>query len=418
MNMKTYLLAFLLISLCLFSCEKTVDKDNRMDDVEFASEQLKLFFEEMPKAIAEEPEQQRLQREKSNRGPLVVPRALRDGKLFMVPSRDWTSGFFPGMLWYMHDLTGDDYWKQNAEKYTAYIEREKTNGGTHDMGFKIYCSFGNGYRITNNESYRDIMIESARTLITRYNDTIGCIRSWDHNNDKWVFPVIIDNMMNLELLFWATKATGDSIFYQIAVDHANTTIKNHFREDNSSFHVIDYDPATGNVLNRHTHQGYAHESAWARGQAWGLYGYTMSYRETGIKEYLEQAQKIADFMINHENMPEDLVPYWDYNAPNIPNEPKDVSAATIMSSALFELSTMVPERSDYYLEMANKILNNVSANYRSEPGTNKGFLLDHSTGHLPGNHEIDVPIIYADYYFLEALIRRDQLKNKELASKN
>jgi unsaturated chondroitin disaccharide hydrolase len=400
-----------------FSCDKEANKQH--DEVAFASKQLMLFFDEIPKAIAAEPEEKRVQRENSNRGPLVVPRAIRDGKLFMVPSRDWTSGFFPGMLWYMYDLTGNESWIEKAKEYTTYIEREKTNAGTHDMGFKIYCSFGNGLRITNDQAYTDIMVESARTLITRYNENIGCIRSWDHNRDKWVFPVIIDNMMNLELLFWATKETGDSIFYQIAVNHANTTLANHFREDNSSFHVIDYDPETGEVLNRHTHQGYAHESAWARGQAWGLYGYTMSYRETGIKAYLEQAEKIAEFMLNHPNLPEDMVPYWDYNAPNIPNEPRDVSSATIMASALFELSTLVSERAKYYEETANKIINSVYDNFSSAPGTNMGFLLDNSTGHLPGDHEIDVPIIYADYYFLEALIKREQVKkgNARVAQK-
>lgn len=336
---------------------------------------------------------------------LVSPRSIRDGKLFMVPSRDWTSGFFPGNLWYMYEWTGDEFWKEKAIKFTDFIEREKTNAGTHDMGFKVYCSFGNGYRILQDERYKDIMIEAAETLSTRFNPVIGCIRSWDHNTDKWVFPVIIDNMMNLEFLFWATKATGDSSFYNIAVSHADVTLKNHFRDDNSSYHVIDYYPETGEVRNKHTHQGYAHESAWARGQAWGLYGFTMCYRETGKKEYLEQAEKIAAFMLDHTNLDTDLVPYWDYNAPNIPNEPRDVSAATIMSSALMELSEYSASKSDYYKNTAKQIAENVKAKYRSEAGTNFGFLLDNSTGHLPGDHEIDVPLIYADYYYLETLKR-------------
>ena len=400
----------LLFSAIFFSCkdnskERMEDMYERSGDIEFAEEQLKLFFETMPEAIANEPEEQRIQRERAERGPLVSPRSMRDGKLFMVPSRDWTSGFFPGMMWFMYEFTDDDFWYRKAREHTAHIEREKTNDGTHDMGFKIYCSFGNGYRITGDESYSDIMIESARTLITRYNENVGCIRSWDFARDRWDFPVIIDNMMNLELLFWATRETGDPVFYNIAVNHANATLRDFFREDNSSYHVIDYNPETGEIQNRHTHQGYTHESAWARGQAWGLYGFTMSYRETGIKAYLEQAKKIADFILNHPNLPDDMVPYWDYNAPNIPDEPRDVSAATIMSSALFELSTFVPEMSDYYFNTASRILENVSSNYRSEPGGNKGFLLGHGTGHFPGNHEIDEPLIYADYYFLEAIKR-------------
>ncbi len=398
----------------LFSCageqEAETKVETETEKIDFASEQMKIFFEEMPKAIAAEPEEQRIRRERSNRGPLVCPRSIRDGELFMVPSRDWTSGFFPGNLWFMYEFTGDVFWLEKAREYTSYIEREKTNAGTHDMGFKIFCSFGNGYRITEDEAYRDIMIEAARTLITRYNEDVGAIRSWDHNTDKWDFPVIIDNMMNLELLFWATRATGDPVFYEIAVNHANTTLNEHFREDNSSYHVVDFHPETGEVENRHTHQGHAHESAWARGQAWGLYGFTMSYRETGIEAYLEQAEKIAEFMLYDPNMPEDLVPYWDYDDPAIPNAPRDVSAAAIMSSAFFELSTLIPEKKDHYYDNAVKILESIYEDYCSEPGANKGFITDHSTGHLPGDHEIDTPLIYADYYFLEAIKRKNSMK--------
>ena len=405
MNLNFKLLMCFIFSSVLISCN--AERDHHPDEISFASEQLKVFFETMPQAIADEPEESRIQRERANRGPLVSPRSLRHGELFMVPSRDWTSGFFPGMLWFMYEFTCDDFWLDKAKEHTAHIEREKTNAGTHDMGFKIYCSFGNGYRITGDESYPEIMIESARTLISRFDETIGCIRSWDFGRDRWEFPVIIDNMMNLELLFWASKETGDPIFRNIAVSHASTTLRDFYREDNSCYHVIDYYTDTGEVRNRHTHQGYSHESAWARGQAWGLYGFTMSYRETGIQEYLEQAEKIATYMLYHPNMPDDLVPYWDYDAPGIPNEPRDVSAATIMASALFELSTLVPGRADYYYDKASRIIDNVAAGYTSASGSNKGFLLDHGTGHLPGDHEIDGPLIYADYYYLEAIKRRD-----------
>jgi len=272
------------------------------------------------------------------------------------------------------------------------------------MGFKIYCSFGNGFRLTGDKNYRDIIIQGAKTNIKRFNPVTGCIRSWDHNRDKWGYPVIIDNMMNLELLFEATRLTGDSVYYKVAVTHANTTMKNHFRPDFSTYHVIDYDTITGKVVKRNTHQGFSHESAWSRGQAWGLYGYTMCYRETKDKKYLELAEKIAGYILNHPNMPDDLVPYWDFNAPNIPNEPRDVSAAAITASALIELSGYSKNGAEYK-KKAGTILKNLTDKYRAPVGTSLGFLLLHSTGSKPSDSEVDLPLNYADYYYLEALLR-------------
>ena len=342
---------------------------------------------------------------------MVSPRSIRDGEIHIVPSRDWTSGFYPGMLWMMYEYHNDDYWLDRAIERTAPVEREKWNDGTHDMGFKIFNSFGQGYRLINDEDYHDIIIEASNTLITRYNETVGAIRSWDHNTDKWDYPVIIDNMMNLEMLFWASEVTGDPVYYDIAEQHAWTTFEEHFRDDYSSYHVIDFDIANGEVTNRHTHQGAAHESAWARGQAWGLYGFTMTYRYTEIPEFLELAEEIADFMINHPNMPDDLVPYWDYDAPQIPDAARDVSAAAIMASALYELSEMVPAEEEYYKETADRVLDNLYRDYRSQPvGENYGFLLESSTGHHPHGYEINTPLIYADYYFLEAALRKHALK--------
>ena len=250
---------------------------------------------------------------------------------------------------------------------------------------------------------KSVIIEAAKTLSTRFNPKVGAIRSWDHNSDKWDYPVIIDNMLNLELLFEATKLKGDSIYHQIAVKHANTTLKNHFRADNSSFHVVDYDPENGEIIQKTTAQGYADESAWARGQAWGLYGYTLCYRYTKNPIYLAQANKIADYILNHPNLPKDKVPYWDYNDPKIPDAPKDASAAAITASALFELATYANNKS--YTKSANQILNSLSNSYQAPANQNAGFILVHSTGHKPANSEIDVPINYADYYYLEALLR-------------
>lgn len=334
------------------------------------------------------------------------PRNMEDGEIGLVPPRDWTSGFFPGILWMMYDYTGDSVWLAPAHHFTMNVVEQQYNGGTHDLGFMMYCSFGNGYRLTGSPIYREVLVQSARTLATRFNPAVGCIRSWDFNGDKWEFPVIIDNMMNLELLFWATEETGDSTFYDIAVRHAETTLKNHFRDDNSSYHVISYDTITGEVMKRNTHQGYSDESAWARGQAWALYGFTMTYRETGDERFLDQADAIAEFILEHPHLPADKVPYWDFDAPGRPDTYRDVSAAAITASALYELSGYRPEKEVEYLEAADQILHALSTTYALDTEKPVPFLLDHSVGHLPGDSEVDVPIIYADYYYLEALLRR------------
>jgi len=336
---------------------------------------------------------------------LVSPRTVEKGQFKMVVSKDWTSGFFPAELWHFYQYTKDKKWLDLAKKYTEDIKKEQYNKGTHDLGFMIYCPFGNGYRLTSDTAYRGVIIQAAKSLSTRFNKTAGVIRSWDHNGDKWQFPVIIDNMMNLELLFKATKLTGDSSFYKIAVSHANTTIKNHFRPDFSSYHVIDYDPETGNVRKKNTAQGYADESSWARGQAWALYGYTMCYRETKNKAYLTQADGVAGFILNNKITPADGVPYWDYNDPKIPNVSRDASAAAITASALYELAKY-SSNGKKYKAAADKILYSLSTKYTSKLGDNYGFILEHSTGHRPANSEVDVPINYADYYYLEALLRK------------
>ncbi len=357
-----------------------------------ATKQTKLLLEEVAKTkSAAKPE-------------LVSPRTIENGQLKLVASKDWTSGFFPGVLWYLYEFSQDKGWLPEARDYSAAIEREKANGVTHDMGFKVYCSIGNGYRLTSDPYYREILITAAKTLSTRFNPKTGVILSWDHSRDKWVNPVIIDNMMNLELLFEATKLTGDSSFYKIAVSHANTTIKNHFRADYSSYHVIDYDPNTGAVLKKNTHQGYSHESAWARGQAWALYGYTMSYRYTKDPVYLKQAEHVAKFILNHPNLPKDMVPYYDFNAPGIPDEPRDASAAAVISSALYELAQYSNEGKTYR-KKAGQMLHSLATKYIAPIGSSFGFILLHSTGSKPGNSEIDVPLSYADYYYLEALLR-------------
>ncbi len=339
--------------------------------------------------------------------PDLLPRTTdADGQLVTSNSGWWTSGFFPGSLWYLYEFTGEKYLLDAAEEMTSRIEKEKGNKGTHDLGFMLYCSFGNGLRLAAGDGYSNILIEGARSLITRYRPRIGCIQSWN-SRAGWQCPVIIDNMMNLEFLMWAFKYTGDSIYYNICVSHSDTTIKNHFRDDFSSFHVVSYDTITGIVEKKQTHQGASDASAWARGQSWGLYGYTVMYRETGIERYLSQARKIADFLISHPNMPEDKIPYWDYDAPDIPDAGRDASAASIMASALIELSSFVEKKDkERYLITAEKQLRSLaSPEYMAEEGENGNFILKHSVGSIPGNSEVDVPLTYADYYFIEALMR-------------
>ena len=381
------------------------------DNMEFAQQQLRFAFDEIDYAIVNESPESRAKREKNGWGELTNPRNSEpDGTLNLVPSKDWTSGFFPGELWFLYEYTQNNFWKKKAQQHTDILEKEKMNGSTHDMGFKVYCSFGNGYRLTQDEHYKEVLLQSARTLATRFKPAAGIIRAWDHSTAKWACPVIIDNMMNLELLFWATKESKDSTFYRIAVDHARTTMKHHFRPDFSSYHVIDYDRITGQVLKKNTHQGFADESAWSRGQAWALYGYTMCYRETRLPEFLEQAQNIEKYLFTHPNMPEDLIPYWDFDAPGIPDEPRDVSAATVIASALYELSLYDPEKGERYRSNADKIIENLTKHYRATLKKDNGFLLLHSTGTKPTNTEVDVPIVYADYYFIEALMRKNKLE--------
>src|SRR4030095_7215495 len=317
----------------------------------------------------------------------------------------WCSGFYPGTLWYLYEYTKDESLRAEAIRSTALLEKEKNNKGTHDLGFMLYCSYGNGYRLTKDNSYRNVMITGARSLSTRFNPIIGCIKSWN-SNSRWQFPVIVDNMMNLEFLCEMTKLSGDSSFYKIAITHANTTIKNHYRKDFSSYHVIDYDTITGKKIKGYTAQGAFDESAWARGQSWGLYGFTMMYRETHKKEYLDEAINIANFLLHHKNMPADKIPFWDYDATDIPNTYRDASAAAILCSALLELAKYSNKtQQKEYMDVAITILKNLSSSYRAAVGTNGGFILKHGVGHLPAKSEVDVPLTYGDYYFIEALIR-------------
>lgn len=345
---------------------------------------------------------------------------------------EWTGGFWPGILWYMFGYTKDTSWKQAATAWTGSLEANQFNTNHHDIGFMMYCSYGNAIRFEHNAAYKKILVQSAESLTKRYSPVVGCIQSWNKRKSKgdintWEYPVIMDNMMNLELLFYASRASNDPKYRQIAVSHAEKTMLNHLRKDFSSYHVVNYDPKTGAVLHKQTLQGFSDESTWARGQAWGIYGFTMCYRETGDKRFLNTAIGMADFFLQHKNLPKDKIPYWDFNAgeagftpdwefdpARFTETPRDASAAAIASSALIELSTFVSgKRSRRYYDAAVAILRSLAGDeYLNRGAPNPYFLLKHSTGNLPSNREIDVPLIYADYYFLEALLRYERSKKK------
>ena len=340
------------------------------------------------------------------------PRSFENNSITLVGINDWTCGFFPGSLWYIYELTGNEKLKQKAALYTELLNLAQYRKDTHDLGFLLNCSYGNGYKITGDEAYKKVIINGANSLMTRFHPNVGLIKSWD--KIKWQYPVIIDNMINLEFLYEAGKLANDTIMQKVCVSHTDKTMENHFRPNYSCFHVVDYDSITGKVIKRGTHQGYSDCSSWARGQGWALYGYTMMYRETKNPKYLEQAQKVASFIFEHPNLPKDKIPYWDFDAPKSPNEPRDASAAAIYASALIELSSLTITKNDY-LKTAETILRNLSSpEYLANKGENGLFILKHSTGNWPSKSEIDVPLNYADYYYLEALVRYMKVKGIEL----
>jgi hypothetical protein len=357
------------------------------------------------------------------------PRTITDdGELVNTDIFDWTSGFFAGNLWYIYELTGDGKWKNEAVKWTEALDTIQYWSGNHDVGFMMNCSYGNGLRLAHNEAYKKVLVQTAGSLCKRFNPNTKSIESWDYRkawNDttEWFFPVIIDNMMNLELLFEATRFSGNKEYEDIALQHALTTMKNHYRPDFSCYHVVDYDTITGNVLDKATCQGFTDESSWARGQAWGLYGFVICYRYTKDPQFLTFAENIADYILNHPNLPDDMVPYWDYNVPDpglvpewkydpskYPEILRDASAAAITSSALFELSTFSADSASAYRMAAIEILKSLeSVRYMQSP-KNKYFILNHCVGSIPHGAEIDKPLVYADYYFLEAALRFKRLK--------
>ncbi|MDR2621630.1 MAG: glycoside hydrolase family 88 protein [Dysgonamonadaceae bacterium] len=412
-NLKLVLLAFVLIPLTV-SCQSKQKKK-----AEFIKENVKF-------AVAQTDNMLKTVGEHTGKN---YPRTMKNnGELAVTNMYDWTSGFFPGTLWYLYELTDDARWKDAAEKWTVSLEPLKGFTGTHDLGFMMYCSYGNAERLASKPGYKDVLIETANSLCSRFSEKTGVIKSWNSFrpwNDTTLFhyPVIIDNMMNLEMLFFASKVSGDKKYYDIAVKHADATLKNHFRDDFGTYHVLAYDTASPSVQAKCTAQGFSDNSTWARGQAWAIYGFTVVYRETKDPKYLEAAIKATDFYLN--NLPEDLVPLWDFNvgeagytpgarsyAAEFQEKLRDASAAAIVCSALFELGEYA--NNPKYVDSAVKMLHSLSSPaYRAALGANAGFLLMHCVGSIPHKVEIDKPLVYADYYFLEALIRYKKMNSEQ-----
>ncbi len=380
-------LGFFFLTIIAFAQTKKQSMASLIDEqMRFASKQYKVLAKNVP----------------ADR----MPKSLKEGKVETSDTKWWCSGFFSGSLLYIYEYTNDAEIKAEAQRRLDILEKEKHYTGNHDLGFMMYCSFGNAYRLFNRPEDKRTIDTAAMSLSTRYRPSIKVIQSWN-SSAKFKCPIIIDNMMNLELLCWVTDNGGDAKFKDIAVTHANTTMATHFRPDYSSYHIMDYNLETGKLERKVTHQGYADESAWARGQAWGLYGYITMYRFTKDLKYLDLSKKIAAFLLNHPNKTTDLIPYWDYNAPNIPKALRDASAGAIIASALLELGQYSADAERIkYVNTAEKMLRSLaSSTYRAKLSQNGGFLLMHSVGHLPGNSEIDTPLTYADYYFLEGLKR-------------
>lgn len=388
---------FFITSLLCLACQKQESMEELTARVfERAAAQMELMDKNLDSAAV------------SNPGVAIYPRSInKEGALWTSNYKWWCSGFYPGSMWYVYEYTGDEKIKELALEYQAGLEPLRFRKDDHDIGFQLMCSYGNCLRLTEDQTCVPVLIDGANSLASRFDPEVGCTRSWSFG--KWSFPVIVDNMMNMELLLKAAELGGSDSLKNVALAHARTTMKNHFREDKSCFHLVDYNPETGEVVGKQTVQGLADDSAWARGQAWGLYGFTMVYRFCKEQDILDHAIAIAEYLL--PRLPEDGVPFWDYDSAEIPNDVRDASAAAIMASGLIELSQYVDaEKAERYLATVEKMLRTLaSEEYLCAEGEDYGFLLKHSTGNKNTDSEVDVPLTYADYYFLEALIRWSRL---------
>lgn len=401
MNLKKQIVGSLFATLMLVGCGSTIT-NNKSDKGFDVDAQLTYCVKQSSDALKLIPD--------NGESPRNIAPDSKQWKF--VDYKDWTSGFWPGELWYLYESTGDQKWETAADKFTNYLAPlSVTPALDHDLGFQVFTSYGNGYRLTKNPEYKQILLKTADTLATLFNPKVGTILSWPREVPNMEWPqhnTIMDNMINLELLFWASKNGGSKKLYDMAVSHATVTMNNHFRPDYTSYHAVVYDKETGKKIKAVTHQGYSDSSMWARGQSWAIYGYTMVYRETKDPKFLDFAHKVTRVYL--DRLPKDLIPYWDFDDPMIPNAPRDASAAAVVASALLELSTYTKDSvlAKEYFDKAEGMLKELSEHYQSRD-KNTALLL-HSTGHKPAGSEIDYSIIYADYYYVEALLRYKKMK--------
>jgi rhamnogalacturonyl hydrolase YesR len=407
--MKNFI-SFLILSLAIFlTFCKSKDKDNSLE----GSSKFNMSSV-IEKSVSQYTNLVRVSKEAND-----IPRTLeKDGSIRWISFAkkkevlDWTAGYFPGTLWYLYELTGDSIWMNEAIHFQK-LNIDDLQRDYMDVGFIANNSFGHGYRITGNDTFKEQIIKAADVVYNRFDPRVGFLLAWDADKGwqgtrGWQYPVIVDNMANMEILFIASELTGNPKYKEAATTHANRTMQVHYRDNMSAYHVVDLDSVTGEIRSKQTAQGYAPESRWARGQAWGLYGFTATYKHTKDSVYLIQAQKIADYIWNNAKVKDGCIPYWDYDAPNIPNEPVDASAAAITASALIELGAYLGEE---YFNRGKKIVETLASDeYLAQIGTNGNFLIKHCVGSIPHKSEIDVPVIYADYYFLEALLKLKNIK--------
>lgn len=405
---------FVLILICMASCQNVTKKKSSDAEKKAVVSSISFDLDKEIKNCEAQLNQAVPKLTDLSKHPRLIETNASEWKEIPNGRLVWTSGFYPGILWYMYDLTQNEKWKEEAIKRTEVFEDFQTINEHHDIGFMMFPAYGNGYIFGDKKEYRDILLTSAESLASRYNPNVGTIRSWSNKmHPRWQQHItIIDNMLNLELLFWSAKNGGDEGHYDIAVKHAETTMENHFRDDLTSWHVVEYDSINGKVLNRHTKQGLHDDSRWSRGQAWGIYGYTLMYRETKDKKFLDFAQKITDRYL--ELLPEDYIPHWDFDIDTTKDDDRDASAAAIVASGLLELSTYMEDSAlqKKYYNAALKMLTSLSSQKYSGVGKTDSFLV-HSTGAKSLGHEIDVALIYADYYYIEAL---DRLKKMGLSN--
>lgn len=388
------------LAICsLIACQKQNTEFSAEKDLQYCASQVNRALENLDEG-------------KGTYDFTMEPRNILEGELVWncrkASPAEWCSGFWSGILWMDYSYTQDEHVRKAAEGYTEALSIvTKEPVFDHDIGFLILNSYGKGYEQTHNPAYKQVMLAAADSLATLFNPTVGTILSWPrHVKDFGGHNTIMDNMINLELLYWASENGGDKRLRDIATSHAETTMRHHFRDDGGCYHVAVYDTLDGHFIKGVTHQGYADSSLWSRGQSWAIYGYTMVYRYIKEQRFLDHAQKVTDLYLKRlKETSDDWVPIWDMDDPRGKEAPKDASAACVVASALLELCKYVDsEKSATYRSAAENMLRDLSTDKYQSRGRNEAFLM-HSTGHHPAGCEIDASIIYADYYYLEALLR-------------